>query len=812
MRETIKAHRLVTIAALAMALFAALPAAGQEATPASDTSVVVSAGGQVVSGVDDLGEARFEENRDVPEGAIFDFANIRYTPANGAGFDLTLIDAGQDDQRFALGFRLPGILRLGIDYKEMPHLYSTRATTLYSGIGSGFLTISEPFRQGAEDAAGAPTSPFASPALQAYMEAGLADATTFTLGTEREDLNASLDFTIVPGLTLSVTGRNDERDGTRALGFGTYIRRQGLSGVPGTGAGNFWRETVEVRGSELIEPIDWKTQEFGATLTWAKKGQSASAGVFASNFRNDITALYFDNPFEASPGRASASIFDPRSDQEPGSPNGNNQLRGLYARSSMQLAPNNDYERIFGTLSLKLPASTRLNVTVARGVFEQDDPFMPYAENPAVVFSGVAGEPGVVYAHDAPLPQPSLDGRMETTQADVRLTSRVAKSLDLRASYRYYELDDQRPSILFPGYSSSGDAYFRPGIGQRDASGNRILFNEVGGYARERVNLGAVWRVGRVTIDGEISRTSMDYDHRQVEETVDDAFRASVRVPVGDGSFDVYYAMASRDFDGEYEVGLETSGVRAFDVWNRDRDEFGGNFEMPVGESMTLGVGASYWQEEYPGAVEGFAYGWGLQDTSGTSVFVSGSYDVRDMTFTGTAGYDNYEYNSLQVTKTGLTKDYDPRNRWTRESSDDVYWIGVEALVPFSENVRWLTAVDYQSFDGSWDTTNLDTPDTNSAVAYAFPELSDSILSLRTSLFWQLTSSLGLELRYWYEPYDLDDFTIDIMQPYMQGVFQQTQSSPSDVGDANASRFLFLDSRYGEYDASVATALLRYSF
>jgi hypothetical protein len=151
--------------------------------------------------------------------------------------------------------------------------------------------------------------------------------------SQRRNLGASLDYTLLPGLMLSVTGRNEKRDGTRPFGFGTYIRRQGLSGIPGTGAGNFWRETVEARGVELLEPLDYSTTEFGATLAFAKNGHSFSGGFFQSEFRNDITTLYFDNPFEATPGRASATIFDPNADQEPGAPNGNNNLRGLVARS-----------------------------------------------------------------------------------------------------------------------------------------------------------------------------------------------------------------------------------------------------------------------------------------------------------------------------------------------------------------------------------------------------------------------------------------------------------------------------------------------
>jgi len=115
-----------------------------------------------------------------------------------------------------------------------------------------------------------------------------------------------------------------------------------------------------------------------------------------------------------------------------------------------------------------------------------------------------AGQP-LVYAKDAPLPRSSLNGEMTTTQADVKLTSRIGRTVSVRAGYRYFDLDDGRPEIQFPGYSSSGDSYFRRGVGQT-TDGQKALFNEVGGYTRQRFNVGAGVRVGPVTVDGEFPK------------------------------------------------------------------------------------------------------------------------------------------------------------------------------------------------------------------------------------------------------------------------------------------------------------------
>ncbi len=796
-----KKNLFFALLALASPLLAEEPA-GKE------TSLTIVGGGQYVNDLD-RGQAHFEEFREVPKGLLLEFGRFAYTPKDKNWLlSFTAIDAIQDDQRYFLDWRNPAKVSFKASYVEQPRFYSSGSKTLWSGAGTSTLSLGDSFRQGAELAAGSATAPFASPGLKAYLDAALAGASPFDLKTKRKDLNGSLDFKLASTLTVSLTGRYETREGTKPLGFGTYIRRQGLSGVPGTGAGFFWRETVEARGSELVEPLDHNIAEAGVTLSWTKKGHSIAAGWSGSYFRNDITALYFDNPFEGAPGRASAGIFNPASDQEPAAPNGNNALRGLTARSSMQLWPDNDYNRLFANASFKLGGSTRLSGVVARATMKQNDAFLAYAENDQVVFSQ-AGQP-VVYAKGAPLPQSSLNGEMTTTQADLKLSSRLGP-VSLRAGYRYFDLEDGRPEIEFPGYSSSGDSYFRRAIGQT-VDGQKALFNEVGGYTRQRLNAGAAVRVGPVTLDGEYIRTGWAYAARQVDKTTDDAFKGTVRFRVGPANVNTYYLAASRDFDGPYAVGLETSAVRAYDVWKHDRSKASVDVEVPLSDTTSLSFGGSYGKDEYPGAVEGFTYGYGLQDSKSGSLFGGLAWAKDEWSLGAWAGLDQYEWNSLQVTKTGLTSDYNATNRWSRGSSDDVYWIGLEAVAPLGKDVKLRGDFNYQKFTGDWTTVNLATPDVNSAVAYPFPELSDSTLTFRASLLWQVTPKINIEGRYWYEPYRLDDFTWDLVQPYMQGVFKETRSSASDIGDMNVSRFLFLDSRYSDYTAHVVSAFVHVRF
>lgn len=813
---TTNSHTLVPAAALLLAATLAAPVLVMAGEPAEDeTSFSAVLGGQSLNDVDRLGLARFDKYRDVPEGAVFEFGRFEWTPAGKAWMvSMTAIDALQKDQRYYLDWSDPSRFSVKLRYRELPRYYASAATALWTGAGTGRLTLADAFRQPIEDAAGLPTNPLASDTIAAVMRDALASSgRPLELRTQRQTTSGELSYKVTEAFSLTVVGRYEEREGTRPLGVGTYIRRQALAGISGTGPGSFWRETIEPRGQELVEPLAYKVPELNVSATWGKKGHSVVVGWEGSWFRNDITALYFDNPFEGGLGRASATTFDPRSDQEPASPQGNNSLRGLYARSAIQLPPENSFNQLYGNGSFKLGPKTRLAASLSYGKMTQNDRFLPYAENDQVIFSGVTGQPDAVSAKDAPLPRPSLEGEIRIARADLKLTSRPTDALSLRAGYRYYDYDDTSPEISFPGYTSSGDSFFRRGIGQKDAQGNRVLFNEVGGYRRQRMSGGAAYRLGAVTLDGEYFRTQWEYDTRQVGKTVEDGFKATVRyLPAGGVQVSAHYLVAGRDFDGSYKVGLETSGIRAYDVWTRDRDQAGAEIEIPAGDNWSLSLGGTYSKDEYPGGVPGVPQPYGLQDSKSGSVFAGVSYAKGDWSFGASSGLDSYDWNSLQVTKTGLAKDYDPVNRWTRAASDDVFWVGLDAAGKLGKKTTLRANLDYQRFSGDWTTANVGTPDVNSAVAYPFPELMDSAFTGRVSLIWSLTPKVDFEARYWYEPYRLDDFTWDALQPYMQGTLKETQGSATAIGDMNASRLLWLNSRYSDYDAHVVSAFLRMRF
>lgn len=756
-------------------------------------------------------DTKFQEYREVPKGALIERFKLDWNPSGKPwAISLSGRDVMLENQSYFLGVLRPGKFNWKTTYAQTPHWFSNGATSLFAGT-PGNLTISTQIRQGLETAG---DSGIAALKL-AVDEALRASGQNIDLRSRRDVAASEMIFKVAEGFDLTVTGRNEKRKGNRALSVGTYIRRQAIAGEPGTGPGFFDAERIEPRINEMPEPYDQRSTDVGFVATLSRKRGMLSAGWDGSWFKNYNSTLYWNNPFEASPSVASSTIgLAPSFDQEPAAPFGSATLRGRFAQSAIDLWPDNTYRHMFLTGMLKLGDKSRLNATISRGRMSQNDAFNRYGENEAVVFTGVLGAPDAVYARNAPLPVSSLNGKIDTTRAEVRFTADPAEPLRLRAAYRLYDLDNKTAQIQFPGYVSAGDSYVRRGIGQT-INGQKALFNTPGGYRRQVLTGGASYKAGtKITFDGDFTRTQMDYDIRQVPKNVENAIKVGARLhPNQTFTLRASYLDAKRKYEGAFTQGLEGTGIRQWDVWNRNRQQFSADADLEMGENWTLGGSFIHGKDKYPDLATGYTQPYGLNDTKNDSISMNLTYGESDWSFGAFAGYDTAQWNSLQVTKTSPTSvNNDPTNRWSRGMDDKTFWMGLNLERSLGKKTKLSADLNWNDYKGTWATKNLATPSVGSAVAYPFPDFNETFVSARVGITYDVNSAIGIETRYRYEPYRLTDFTVDQMQPYMQGVYQETGASPATLREANVSRSLFLNSRYSDYTAHVLSLLVHMRF
>lgn len=793
------------------------PALGQEENP---WRFSLELGGQVKE-VSGERSSKFEEYRDVENGAVVDEASLSFeAPDSPWRFELSGVNLARRDERATLSWARPGRFRLDGSWNRTPHFLSRGATSLWALSGNELL-ISDTVQNQLESFFTATPAPTTAQA-RAFMS-GLVDQAgrKIDLRTQRDTADLVLNLDLTKAWHLTALAQTVEKGGTSRIGTGTYIRRQTVN--------SFDRNRFEPRGAELPLPIDSKSEDFGLGTGLRGKGWFLDLGWRQSSYNNRLDSLVWDNPFEGAPGTTSSRTgLNPGFEQEPAGATANTGNRGRFPAAELGLFPDNDFERVHATGALTLPAHTRVNVGYASSTMRQDEPFLAYVLNPAVIFAngpdGVGGTADDVLARDVALPRPSLDGEVKTQHTDLRISSRPLEQLSLRGSWRRYEYEDQSPTIVFPGFAAAGDSYFRPGIGQRNAAGVRVLFNEPAGYARTAWSLGGAWRLGEpASLDLEYTATDWDYDERQVESTSEDQLAARLRLAFGDrAEVRLSYLDASRDFDGAYQVGFETSRLRAYDVWKRERTRFGIEASLVLSDRLTLGLSGQGWKDEYPGTVPQPSpppasnpfpsLEYGLNEAVDDAYAASLSYAAEAWSLTAALGLDHSEWTSLAVAKTSLTGEspqFDPANRWVRSQKDDVLWSELSFEAEIGAKGKLAADLGVHDYEGTYRTVNPATPNVNDGVAYRVPDFASRLFSGRLSFEWAYTEHLDLGVRYLYEPYTLDDWQWDLVQPYMQGVLQETGGSASAIRDAAAFRMLFLDATYSDYTANVATVYLR---
>lgn len=808
---------VATLIALVLVLGAA--AAGAEEPTQWQFKLTFAGQYKNVSGERD---SKFEEYRDLPNGALVEDAALEFlNPASPWSFLLAGDHLGRRDESAALSWARAGRFRLDAKWNRTPHFLSRGATSLWGGSQRGVLELADSLQNSIESFFTASPTPTTDQA-RGFMS-GVIDqwGRKIDLRTQRDTAKVRLAFDLTEHWDLAVYSKSEKKSGTGRIGTGTYIRRQT--------ANSFDRNRFEPRGNELPLPIDYQTEDWGFGSGWRSKSWFFDVGWQQSSFANDTGTLTFDNPFEGPPGATSSLTGNnPNFEQEPSGATANTNNRGRFVRSQLDLYPDNEFERLYLTGALNLPGRTRLNASYASAKMTQDDSFLPYTLNEAVIFSngpdGIGGTADDVLAKNVALPRGSLDGEIQTTRLDLKLTSRPIDALALRGSYRKYEYEDDTATVILPGFAAAGDSYFRPGVGQRDAAGVRILFSDPGGYSRTSWTVGGAWSFGKpATVDLEYGSTEWEYEERQVESTSEDFLAAKLRLAFGE-RFEarLSYLDSSRDAEGPYAIGFETSRVRAFDVWNRDRTRFGGEFSFALSEHSHLGFSYQNWKDEYPGVLpepvppssaNPFpSLPYGLNETQNESWAAHFGTGSEDWNFSASLGMDNSEWISLAVAKTSLTGDspqFDPVNRWVRNQDDDILWAALAFDAKLGAKGKLIAELDYHDYDGDYRTTNPGTPNVNDGFAYAMPGFSSSLFSGKLSFEWALREHFDLAVSYLYEPYRLDDWQWDLVQPYMQGVLKETGGSPATVRDNAALRWLFMDATYSDYTASVFTVALK---
>jgi hypothetical protein len=351
------------------------------------------------------------------------------------------------------------------------------------------------------------------------------------------------------------------------------------------------------------------------------------------------------------------------------------------------------------------------------------------------------------------------------TAVNLSFTSRPTRMVDFGVKYRSYDYDNRTPEFLMTERQAYDNA---PSVL------TEAVHTEPFGIVRHSFD--ADLRVTPIRFASAAvgyGRIKEERNHRAFESTTEDIVRVTFD-SVGNQYFSVRsrFEHSERKAEG-FDVGAlthanEQPGMRHFDVAARDRNRFTllGTM-MPVAD-LAITTSVAWGEDDYNQSVFGLrdnthrVYGLGFDATPAEQISVGLSYSYERY----------YALSRSRQANPGVQFD-DPSRNWASEGTDRAhsFLFSVEFL-QIADRVDLMLSYDFNRARATYNyitgavanrtlpeevvvTTTLPTP---TQLPPTFSELQRAV----TNLTYWTTSRLGLGLSYWYERYDVRDFTLDV--------------------------------------------------
>jgi MtrB/PioB family decaheme-associated outer membrane protein len=665
-----------------------------------------------VRGTDISGDsARFERYRDLGDGLFMEAVRLNRETSNGWLLDVGGDHVGRLDQRYTGRFARPGTFKGVVQWDQIPMLMSNSSLTVFSGVGSGVLTVDDA-NQGEY---GSNESLF------------LATARDFDIKSRRHAFMTDLEYVATPEWTFSARGKYTDREGVIPYG------------------GSFGHSVL----SETAAPVNHTLKDLAADAEFARDPVLVRVGYTASLFTNQNTTLTWDNPFNLTDTTSSSS------------------------RGRGSLPPSNTYYGVNSLVSVKLPHRSRVSAYASVGsLTDAGDPIMPFTINSAVAVD--------------PLTRMTVDGEARTTAVNLNFTSRPTRLVNVALRFRSYDYDNRTPLFAvrqFESYDGSPTAVASQVCGVGDA-----ICTEPFGVKRQNFDADLnLTPISAASIGVGYTRLDEDRSHRIFEATREDIARLSFD-SVGTGLFTVRtkYEHSQRRATGNAAgieehlaevLGLagEQPNMRHYDVAERDRDRvtlLGGvmaSANVSVNASVAAGKD-NYIRDEFIPDLESR---FGLRDN--THRVLTLGFDAAPAeraTVAASYSYERYKAFSTSRQASPGPEFVDPSRDWSTDATDRVHsLLFLVDLTKLNDRVDVQVSYDFNRARalyvyGTGPVADRTLPEEVVAPSLATPEALPPTLSQLhravTDLTYWVTDHLGVGGSYWFEDFNVEDFTLDV--------------------------------------------------
>jgi MtrB/PioB family decaheme-associated outer membrane protein len=592
-------HIQLALLALSMIAVPALAAAGTaEAGDNDDLKALVCPQNFVEIGALNVGNTapKFGEYTGLNKSGVYGIGNFSVQGGNGycqrggaMRWDVHGANLGTTSRNLGVSVGEQGLWSFGVDFDQLRHYTTTGWQSPFQGSPGDNLLVIDPNTVGGlinAQTVGTQrlTGPFTG--VDVYNQR---DTTTLNAGYA---FNARWD--------VKFEYRRVDQSGAKLIGAGTDTTV--FNGLTYRGQGIL----------TLMNPTQYNTDNLKLALNWTGNKAYASLDYYASLFHDDYRGVSFSNPYVGN----GVTLGTP-----PG---------GAFALNTMGTPPSNQLHRFSFTGGYIFSPATRLTGGLSYGINKQDSSY-----------EGTY-TPGTVTL----LPVSSLNGKVENTHADARLTHRFTPALNLSVGFRYNERNNKTPSHEYQFYHLGGNAANALiNVVNAPMSNRREQFDASLDYRfdkRQTLRLGYAHDHIRRWCNNELANNAKgalpQYNTMatctQVPDSSENSLTASYRLAMLDSvSFNASYTHADRKATvnpsyynpiQSFSEGYNNIGYLAFFEASRREDLFKAGVNWQVSEKFSLGLDGRHTRDNY-GDTE-----LGVQNGKLTSANLSADYTVSE--------------------------------------------------------------------------------------------------------------------------------------------------------------------------------------
>jgi MtrB/PioB family decaheme-associated outer membrane protein len=589
-----------------------------------DAAVLVQPNNSVEVGVKAMPKdsAKFGEYNGVDKSGGYLIGNFNLRGGNaynayegGSGvnrWDAYGIDLGTTSRELGGSMSNQGQWNIGIKYDELRHNISdTYQTPLQGGMGGNNFTMPAAFGVINSTLVGPGTSNIGTGA-QVLTQPQINLFHKVDIYTDRKNSSLTAGYIFDDQWSVKFDYNHLNQTGAKLMMASSDFSTTGIG--PVAGASTWYREQMLM----LMNPTNCTTDTFNLGINWKGDKSFLTVGYYGSLFRDDYNGLTFPNVFAVpTTGNTLAT--------------GTLSTSGFPA-STISTAPSNDFHQINLSGGYTLTPTMKLagGFSFARNTQNES-----YAS--AVMQGGIT-------------PQGSLNGLVETVNANLKLSNQTSKDLVLSAGLKFNERDNKSASNTYKFIDLAG--------------GPETAISTPMSNSKTQLELAGDYRIDPK------NRLRLAYEYEGVKRWCNNALANSlgscVQVPSSDESklligyklnaseavnFNAGYSYAKRNSDVNSTFynpmqanaqGFEFAGYRAFFDASRREQLVKAGANWQVNEKLGLGLNGRYNDDQYTdsalGVKNGNAWSVNLDATynymeNGTvTAYVTQEHRQRDLT------------------------------------------------------------------------------------------------------------------------------------------------------------------------------------